>query len=125
MDKFLLVLMVFVVIFMIIVILLQKSEGGGLGVGTGTAGGLMTARGSANLLTKLTGVLAAIFMVICLVMAFLHAHKKAESPVLNLLQQPAADLPKPAALGQQPAAQQPPANTNPVDQKPTPQKPTQ
>ena len=41
-------------------ILLQRSEGGGLGMG-GNAGGLMTVRGSANLLTRTTAILAALF----------------------------------------------------------------
>ena len=36
-------------------VLLQKSEGGGLGIGGsgGAGGGFMTARGTANLLTKI------------------------------------------------------------------------
>src|SRR5690606_6429897 len=42
------------------VILLQRSEGGGLGMGGGS-GGLMTVRGSANVLTRTTAILAALF----------------------------------------------------------------
>jgi preprotein translocase subunit SecG len=42
------------------VILIQRSEGGGLGIGGG--GGFMTTRGTANLLTRATGVLAALFI---------------------------------------------------------------
>src|ERR1700680_3638842 len=38
-------------------VLLQKSEGGGLGVGGG--GGFMSSRGTANLLTRTTAILAA------------------------------------------------------------------
>ena len=37
-------------------VLLQKSEGGGLGIG-GSGGGFMTARGTANFMTKLTAFL--------------------------------------------------------------------
>lgn len=60
MENVLLVAYLLIVIALIAVILLQRSEGGGLGIG-GNAGGLMTVRGSANLLTRTTGVLAALF----------------------------------------------------------------
>lgn len=42
-------------------VLLQKSEGGGLGIGGG--GGFMTSRGTTNVLTRTTAVLAAVFFV--------------------------------------------------------------
>ena len=39
-------------------VLLQRSEGGGLGIGGGgSGGGFMTARGTANLMTRVTTVL--------------------------------------------------------------------
>ena len=44
------------------VILIQRSEGGGLGIGGGTAGGFMTARGTTNLLTRTTAILAFFFI---------------------------------------------------------------
>ncbi|MEC8026018.1 MAG: preprotein translocase subunit SecG, partial [Pseudomonadota bacterium] len=50
---------------LIVVILLQRSEGGGLGIGGGAGGGMggfMSARGTANLLTRTTAILAAAFM---------------------------------------------------------------
>ncbi|MEO8757462.1 MAG: preprotein translocase subunit SecG [Devosia sp.] len=60
MQNVLLVAYLLIVLALIAVILLQRSEGGGLGMG-GNAGGLMTVRGSANLLTRTTGILAALF----------------------------------------------------------------
>jgi preprotein translocase subunit SecG len=60
MQNVLLVAYLLIVLALIAVILLQRSEGGGLGMG-GNAGGLMTVRGSANLLTRTTAVLAALF----------------------------------------------------------------
>lgn len=65
----LLVIQAFVTLSLIGVILLQKSEGGALGMG-GT-GGAFTARGTANFLTRLTAILAAIFMANCLLMSVL------------------------------------------------------
>jgi preprotein translocase subunit SecG len=50
-----------IVLALIAVILLQRSEGGGLGMGGGNSNGLMTVRGSANLLTRTTAILATLF----------------------------------------------------------------
>lgn len=44
------------------VVLLQKSEGGALGIGGGS-GGFLTGRGTANLLTRATAILAAGFFI--------------------------------------------------------------
>jgi preprotein translocase subunit SecG len=52
------------------VILMQRSEGGGLGVG-GSPSGLMSARGAADFLTRATGVLAALFVVLSIILATL------------------------------------------------------
>ena len=62
MANVLIVAYLLIVVALIAVILLQRSEGGGLGMG-GNAGGLMTVRGSANLLTRTTAILAALFFV--------------------------------------------------------------
>jgi preprotein translocase subunit SecG len=45
------------------VVLLQRSEGGALGIGGGGGGGFMTGRGTANLLTRATAVLAGLFFL--------------------------------------------------------------
>ena len=52
------------------VILMQRSEGGGLGIGGGgSPGGLMSARGAADFLTRATKWLAISFVVLSIVMA--------------------------------------------------------
>jgi preprotein translocase subunit SecG len=61
---------------LVIVILLQRSEGGGLGIGGGGGGGggmgsFMSARGTANLLTRTTAILAACFMATSILLAIL------------------------------------------------------
>jgi preprotein translocase subunit SecG len=61
MAQVLIVAYLLIVLAMIAVILLQRSEGGGLGMGS-SAAGIMTVRGSANLLTRTTAILAALFM---------------------------------------------------------------
>jgi preprotein translocase subunit SecG len=45
-------------------VLLQRSEGGALGIGGGgSGGGFMSGRGAANMLTRVTAVVAALFFV--------------------------------------------------------------
>ena len=67
MQDVLLIIHVFLAVAMIGVVLLQRSEGGGLGIGGGGGGGggmsgFLTGRGTSNLLTKTTAILAACFM---------------------------------------------------------------
>jgi preprotein translocase subunit SecG len=59
METVITVIHLMIVIAMIAVILLQRSEGGALGIGGG--GGLFSSRGSANVLTRATTILAATF----------------------------------------------------------------
>ncbi len=63
----LLVILVLVSIAMMGVILLQRSEGGALGAGGGPSG-FMTTRGAGDLLTRTTGILAAVFFGLCIVL---------------------------------------------------------
>ena len=62
-------------------VLLQKSEGGGLGIGGsgGAGGGFMTARGTANLLTKITAFLGACFFVTSILLALLSSSNNTKS----------------------------------------------
>jgi preprotein translocase subunit SecG len=55
-------------------VLLQRSEGGGLGIGGGGGGGgggFMTARGTANMMTRVTAILAACFFATSLILAIM------------------------------------------------------
>lgn len=73
MGTILIVIHVMIAISMIGVILLQRSEGGGLGIGGGggSMGGLMSGRGTHNLLTRSTAVLAVCFMLTSLGLSLL------------------------------------------------------
>src|SRR3954462_10255912 len=72
MDTVLLVIHLFLAMALIGVVLLQRSEGGGLGVGSSQGmGSFMSGRGTANLLTRTTGVLGAAFFVLSLTLALL------------------------------------------------------
>ncbi len=83
----LLILHIFVTFALIGIVLIQKSEGGGLGIGSSQGmGAFMTGRGTTNLLTKTTAILAAIFMILCLTMAIMN--KGASTKTNDILAQP-------------------------------------
>jgi preprotein translocase subunit SecG len=76
MSNVLLVIHLMLAIAMIGVVLLQRSEGGGLGIGGGGGGGggmggFLTGRGTANLLTRATAILAALFMLTSITLTIL------------------------------------------------------
>jgi len=69
----LLLIHLFVTIALIGVVLIQRSEGGGLGIGSSQGmGSFMSGRGTANLLTRTTAILAAIFFGLSLALALLN-----------------------------------------------------
>ena len=68
MFTFLLIVQTLVAVSLVLVILMQRSEGGGLGVG-GSSGGLMTARGASDFLTRATSILGGMFIILSIVLA--------------------------------------------------------
>jgi preprotein translocase subunit SecG len=100
MTTIVLILHLMIALALVGVILLQRSEGGALGIGGGGMGGLMTGRASANLLTRVTAVLAASFIATSLLLAILATHRTAPGSILD---QPAQSTP------QTPAEPAPPA----------------
>jgi preprotein translocase subunit SecG len=93
MENVLLVAYLLIVLALIAVILLQRSEGGGgLGMG-GNAGGLMTVRGSANLLTRTTAILAALFFASAIGLTVLSELNRTTSDILNSAAAPGETTP--------------------------------
>ncbi len=73
MTTVLLIIHLFVTLALIGVVLIQRSEGGGLGIGTSQGmGSFMSGRGTANLLTRTTAILGAVFFSLSLVLALLN-----------------------------------------------------
>jgi preprotein translocase subunit SecG len=62
-------------------VLLQKSEGGGLGMGGGA--GFMSSRGTANLLTRTTAVLAVGFFITSLFLSWLASYDRKPSSIIG------------------------------------------
>src|SRR5579872_6577686 len=69
-----------IVAALIATVLLQKSEGGGLGMGGGA--GFMSSRGTANLLSRTTAVLAAGFFLTSLFLSWLASYDRKPSSIV-------------------------------------------
>ncbi len=113
MFTFLIVLQAIIAAALVTVILMQRSEGGGL-TSSGSPSGLMSARGAADFLTRATSVLAALFILMSITLAFLAASRGAVSVDTSLQRRaPAAQAPaQPPVAGQAapPAAEPAPAD---------------
>ena len=82
MIKVILVLHIMVAAALVGVVLIQRSEGGALGIGGG-GGGFMTGRGAANLLTRVTAVLAAAFFGTSILLAVLASTRSGPRSILD------------------------------------------
>ena len=83
MQTILLVVLILIALALIGVVLVQRSEGGALGIGGGGPGGMFSARGTANLLTRVTAGLAAAFMILSLVLVILEGGNKRGRSVMQ------------------------------------------
>jgi preprotein translocase subunit SecG len=85
MQTMLLAAELFIAAALIIVVLLQRSEGGALGMGSGGAGmgGLFSARGAADTLTRTTSILALLFFVTCIGLNLLALRGHDERSILD------------------------------------------
>lgn len=119
----LLIIHLFVTLALIGVVLIQRSEGGGLGIGSSQGmGAFMSGRGTANLLTRTTAILATIFMLLSLSLALLNRGTAGVGrSILDTGPTPAAPAPSAPAPGA-PAApahgSAPPAPTSPPARAP-------
>ena len=81
MEAVVLVLHLMIALGLVGVVLLQRSEGGALGIGGGGSGGFMTGRGTANLLTRVTAGLAALFFLTSITLTMLAKKGEVASPL--------------------------------------------
>jgi preprotein translocase subunit SecG len=76
-------------------VLLQKSEGGGLGMGGGA--GFMSSRGTANLLTRTTAVLAVGFFITSLFLSWWATYDRRPTSLINSTSAPTSQPGAPSA----------------------------
>ena len=73
-----------IVLAMVGLILLQKSEGGGLGMGGGGGGsGFLSSRGSTNVLTRTTAILAGLFFLTSLILSIIAGMDRKPRSILD------------------------------------------
>ena len=81
MQTVVIVIHLMLVAALIATVLLQKPEGGGLGMGGGA--GFMSSRGTANLLSRTTAVLAVGFFLTSLFLSWLASYDRKPSSIIN------------------------------------------
>jgi preprotein translocase subunit SecG len=81
MQRVIVVILLMIVAVLIATVLLQKSEGGGLGMGGGA--GFMSSRGTANLLTRTTAILAHGIFETSLLLTWLASSSRAPSSIIG------------------------------------------
>ena len=95
MESVLLVIHLFLALAIIGLVLLQRSEGGGLGIGGGSGGGLgglTTAEGAANLLTRATAICAAAFFCTSLILGVLAGRNSTSTSLIDALEEAPASI---------------------------------
>jgi preprotein translocase subunit SecG len=81
MQHVVIVIHLMLVLAMIGAVLLQRSEGGGLGIGS--SGGFMTSRGTANVLTRTTAILAGLFFLTSLILSIIAGFNRAPTSIIQ------------------------------------------
>src|SRR5688572_11966717 len=97
MQTVVIVIHLMVVLAMIGVVLLQKSEGGGLGMGGGS--GFLSSRGTANVLTRTTAILAAVFFSTSLILSILAGVERQPTSIFGGGSGPIGGQPQPGSSG--------------------------
>ncbi len=83
MTTILLTIHIIIALALVGTVLLQRNEGGGLGIGGSSGGGFMTARGTANLLTRTTAILAALFFATSIGLAILAGAGREQTSIVD------------------------------------------
>ena len=95
MENIVLTVHLILALLLIGVVLIQRSEGGGLGMGGG-GGGVMTNRGAATALAKLTWIFAACFIATSVTLTVLASRGGDQGSLADQIGTPAASTEAPA-----------------------------
>jgi len=115
MYTILLVIHSIVVVFLILMVLVQRTDSDGLsGLSGGGGNQFMTGRATANLMTRITAILAGTFMLTSLILAVMASHMTGASIIDSVT--PPIEQPAPASAPKEQA----PAAAAPVEKKETP-----
>ena len=97
MQTVIIVIHLMIVLTLIGVVLLQKSEGGGLGIGGGGGGGFLSSRGTSNVLTRTTAILAGAFFATSLMLSILASMDRKPNSIIRNTGAPTTTQPAPGA----------------------------
>ena len=101
METVLIAIHLVIVVALCGVVLLQRSEGGGLGMGSSPSS-FMTGRGQANLLTRITAILGALFFITSLALSIVATRGRAPASPLDAVAPPPPIPGAPSAPGTAP-----------------------
>ena len=113
MSTVIVVIHLLLAVSLVAVILLQKSEGGALGIGGGGMSGFMSGRSTANLLTRVTAILATCFFATSIALAVVAARSRAPNSVMDQTV-PAQSLPASPTTSPTPTKPAAPATAAPT-----------
>ena len=86
MENFILVLNIFLAILLVVLVLLQKSEGGALGIGASQES-FISSRSAGNLLTKVTAIIATLFIITSISLTIMAQKEISTSSVLERVEE--------------------------------------
>ena len=86
MESIILFLNIILAIFLVIIILLQKSEGGALGIGA-SQDSFISSRSAGSILTKVTAIVATLFIITSLSLTIISKEDMPSSSVLEKIEE--------------------------------------
>lgn len=105
----LMLVLVFCALCIVVLVLLQRGKGAdaGAGFGAGASGTVFGARGATTAFSRATAILAAVFMITCLLLSYVvtHSSRTPQGSVLDQISQEAGTSTVPEVPAAQPAVQ--------------------
>ena len=86
MENIILVLNIILAILLVVIILLQKSEGGALGLGV-SQDSFISSRSAGGVLTKLTAIIATLFIITSITLTIMSKEELSSSSVLERIEE--------------------------------------
>ena len=86
MENLILISNIIIAVLLVVVILLQRSEGGALGIGV-SQDSFVSSRSAGNFLTKVTAILATLFIVTSILLTILSQKEMPTSSVLEKVEE--------------------------------------
>jgi preprotein translocase subunit SecG len=85
MNSFLLIVQVILSICLIVLVLMQHGKGADAGAafGSGSSSTVFGSKGSGNFLSKATAIMATLFFIVCMALAYMGSHRNASDNIFQ------------------------------------------